>query len=126
MSEPTHRRNPFFPLAAFASVLFIITILALVAGVLGDSRAPLAQLLDRYAGRLIAGEVAAILITGFLAMFVDRRQAKQSLQGTGRPLKKGTVPLGNTDLSGKTHSLERNSPLFQQAPQAPHVQQNQG
>jgi hypothetical protein len=73
--EPARPRNPFFPLAAFASVLFIITILALVAGVFGDPRAPLAQLLDRYAGRLLAGEVAAILITGFLAMFVDRRQA---------------------------------------------------
>ena len=78
MSEPARHRNPFFPLAAFASALFIITILALVAGVFGDSRAPLAQLLDRYAGRLIAGEVAAILIAGFLAMFVDRRQTKRS------------------------------------------------
>ncbi|HEY2251762.1 MAG TPA: hypothetical protein VGH74_11900 [Planctomycetaceae bacterium] len=80
MSDPVHPRNPFFPLAVFASVLFIVTILALVAGVLGDSRAPLAQLLDRYAGRLLAGEVAAILITGFLAMFVDRRQTKRSLK----------------------------------------------
>ncbi len=74
MPDPVRQRNPFFPLAAFASALFIVTILALVAGVLGDSRAPVAQLLDRYAGRLIAGEVAAILVSGFLAMFVDRRQ----------------------------------------------------
>ena len=78
MPDPAHRRNPFFPLAAMASALFIVTILALVAGVFGDSRAPLSQLLDRYAGRLIAGEVAAILISGFLAMFVDRRQTKRS------------------------------------------------
>ena len=76
--DPTRPRNPFFPLAAFSSVLFIVTILALVAGVFGDPRAPLAQLLDRYAGRLLAGEVAAILVTGFLAMFVDRRQTKRS------------------------------------------------
>ena len=78
MPDPARPRNPFFPLAAFSTVLFIVTILALVAGVLGDQRAPLAQLFDRYAGRLLAGEVAAILITGFLAMFVDRRQTKQS------------------------------------------------
>jgi len=78
MSEPARPRNPFFPLAAFASALFIITILALVAGLLGDSRAPIAQLLDKYAGRLFAVEVAAILITGFLAMFVDRRQTKRA------------------------------------------------
>ncbi len=74
MSESSRRRNPFFALAAFSSAVFIITILALVASVFGDSRAPVARLLDRYAGRLIGGEVVAILITGFLALFVDRRQ----------------------------------------------------
>jgi hypothetical protein len=78
MPDPAHRRNLFFPLAAMASVLFIVTILALVAGVFGDSRAPLAVLLDRYAGRLIVGEVAAILVSGFLAMLVDRRQTLRS------------------------------------------------
>lgn len=78
MSEPSRRRNPFFALAALASAVFIITILALVAGVFGDSRAPLARLLDRYAGRLIAGEVVVILLTGFLALFVDRRQTLSS------------------------------------------------
>ncbi len=31
------------------------------------------------------------------------------------PLKKGTVPPGNIDLSRRIHSLERDSPLFQQA-----------
>jgi hypothetical protein len=84
MLDPARPRNPFFPLAAFSSVLFIITILALVAGVFGDQRAPLAQLLDRYAGRILAGEVAAILITGFLAMFVDRRQTNRS-QKSSKP-----------------------------------------
>jgi hypothetical protein len=80
MPDPARPRNLFFPLAAFSSVLFIVTILALVAGVFGDERAPLSQLLDRYAGRLIVGEVAAILINGFLALFVDRRQTIRSQQ----------------------------------------------
>ncbi len=87
MPESAHRRNPFFPLAALASALFIFTILALVAGVFGDSRAPLAQLLDRYAGRIIAGEVVAILVTGFLAMLVDRRQTNRSRQLPDNALK---------------------------------------
>lgn len=78
MSAPAPRRNPFFPLAAFSSALFIMTILALVAAVFGDERAPLAQLLDRYAGRLIGVEVVAILLTGFLALAIDRRQALRS------------------------------------------------
>ena len=80
MSAPAPSRNLFFPLAALSSLLFIVTILALVASVFGDERAPLARLLDRYIGRILAVEVAAILITGFLAMFVDRRQTLRSQQ----------------------------------------------
>ena len=60
--------------AAFSAGLFIITILTLVAGVFGDPQAPLARLLDRYAGRILTGEVVATLVTGFLALAVDRRQ----------------------------------------------------
>jgi len=33
----------------------------------------------------------------------------------GSPLKKGTVPLGNADMSRRDHLLERDSPLFQRA-----------
>ena len=91
MSDTPAPRNPFFPLAAFFSALFIITVLALVASVFGSERAPLAQLFDQYAGRLIAGEVAAILVTGFLALFVDRRQTLRSLDRAGdTPLKPAT------------------------------------
>jgi membrane protein DedA with SNARE-associated domain len=78
MSGATPPRNFFFPLAAFCSALFIVTIFALVASVFGDPRAPLARLFDRYAGCLFAGEVAAVLITGFLALFVDRRETKRT------------------------------------------------
>jgi hypothetical protein len=84
MSEPDHSRNPFFPLAVLCSILFIATILALVASVFGDARAPLSRLLEQYAGRLIAGEVAAVLLTGFLAMAVDRRQSLRSRNHTAK------------------------------------------
>src|SRR5262245_8703280 len=81
MSDARAPRNPFFPLAVFCSALFIVTILAMLASVFGDERAPLARLFDQYAGRLIAGEVAAILLTGFLALLIDRRQALRSQHG---------------------------------------------
>ena len=74
MSDSARPRNPFFPLAAFSAGLFIITILAMLASVFGDPQAPLARLFDQYAGRLIAGEVIATLVTGFLALLVDRIQ----------------------------------------------------
>lgn len=66
--------NPFFPLTILFGGMFIVTILALVASLLGDPRAPLAQLLDRHAGWLLIAEVVATLATGFLALVVDRRQ----------------------------------------------------
>jgi hypothetical protein len=80
MSDPESRRNPFFPLVVISSAAFVVTILALVATVFGDERAPLARLFDRYAGRLIGGEVVVILLTGLLALVVDRRQALRSQQ----------------------------------------------
>ena len=82
MPDDSRPRNPFFPLAVFCSGLFVVTILALLASVFGDPQAPLARLLERYAGRLIAGEVAAILLSGFLALAVDRRQALREGQPT--------------------------------------------
>lgn len=78
MSAPAPFRNPFFPLAALCSLLFIVTILTLVASVFGDERAPMARLLDRYIGMILAIEVVATLVTGFFAMFVDRRQTLRS------------------------------------------------
>ena len=68
------RRNFFFPLTALASALFIVTVLLLIATVFGDPRAPANQFFDRNAGVIMAAEVAAILLFGFLALVVDRRQ----------------------------------------------------
>jgi hypothetical protein len=75
MPAPVHLRNVFFPLTVVFSFLFIVTILALFAATLfGDPRAPAAQLLDRFVGWILTGEVAGILLTGFAALVVDRRQ----------------------------------------------------
>ena len=100
MSDAPAPRNPFFPLTAFCSALFIVTILAMLASVFGDERAPLARLFNQYAGRLIAGEVAAILLTGFLALLVDRRQSLRAQQG------QNTHPL-----TAAAQAEERSTPL---------------
>ena len=64
--------NLFFRLAAGLVVLFVITIFAMIANLLGDPRAPVAQFLDRYALHFIIGETIGILITGTLAMTIDQ------------------------------------------------------
>lgn len=78
MSSPRPSRNLFFPLAVFCSVVFIMTILWLVASLFSDAQSPLAQWLDRHLGLLLTVEVVSILLTGFLALFVDRRQTLRS------------------------------------------------
>jgi hypothetical protein len=74
MPDSARPRNPFFPLTIVFGGMFVVTILALVACLFGDSRAPVAQLLDRHAGWLLGFEVVATLVTGFVALAVDRRQ----------------------------------------------------
>lgn len=67
--------NVFFRLAAALVLLFVITIFALIAILFGDPQAPIARFLDHYGMQLIIGEMCAILMTGTLAMTVDRWQA---------------------------------------------------
>jgi hypothetical protein len=80
MPDRPRTKNVFFPLAAFFSAAFVLTIFVSIAAMFGDPGAKAAVFLDRYGGGLIAGEVAAILVTGFLALAIDRRQTLRNRQ----------------------------------------------
>lgn len=72
-----HQPKPaslLFRLTAVAAGVFVVTILALIAIVIGNSHSPGAVWLNRNAGSLFAVEVAAILGLGFAAMAQDRKQ----------------------------------------------------
>ena len=72
-----HRPQPaslLFRLSAVAAGIFGVTILALIAVVIGDSQSPGARWLNRHASIIFAVEVTAILVLGFAAMAQDRRQ----------------------------------------------------
>ncbi len=71
---PPKRASILFQLTACSSVLFIMTILAMVASVFGDQSAPAAKQFNRHVGKIIAFEVGATLLLGFAAMTQDRRQ----------------------------------------------------
>lgn len=64
--------NVFFRLLIPVATLFVITVLAMVATMFGDRRAPVVAFLDEYGGTLIAVEAAATVLLGILAMTVDR------------------------------------------------------
>ncbi len=73
-----HQPQPaslLFRLTAVAGGLFVVTILALIAIVIGNSQSPGAIWLNRHASSLFAVEVFAILGLGFAAMAQDRKQA---------------------------------------------------
>jgi hypothetical protein len=72
--------NLFYRLAAGLVVLFVITIFAMIANLLGNPKAPVARFLDQYALHLIVCETIGILISGTLAMTVERQQALRQSQ----------------------------------------------
>ncbi|MFN5976253.1 MAG: hypothetical protein ACK48U_17550 [Planctomyces sp.] len=74
MRGPGSKPTLFFRLVVPATSVFVITILALIAGLFGDERAPLPRLLNRHGNTLLLVEFAAILVLSVLAMVLDRRQ----------------------------------------------------
>lgn len=100
MPGPLCSRNPFFPLTVVFSGLFIVTILALIAALFGDGDAPAAQLLDRFGGWLLAGEVLGILLAGFLALVVDRGQIAAARPETSVPRPQAEGPHEQTHPGG--------------------------
>ena len=74
MTEKPKPLNKFFPLVIAASALFIITIFAMSANIMGDPEAPMTGFIDRYAGFALGIEFVCILIFGFLALIMDRRE----------------------------------------------------
>ena len=83
-----HQPKPaslLFRLTAVAAGLFVVTILALIAIVIGNSQSPGAVWLNRHAGSLFAVEVFAILGLGFAAMALDRKQTLRDQNNAAPP-----------------------------------------
>lgn len=70
----SERPNRLFQLVALLGAVFIVTILAMVASMLGDPRAPISRFLDEQGGNLIAIEVASLFVVGIAAMALDRHR----------------------------------------------------
>lgn len=72
-----HQGSPpglLFRLVVPATVIFIITIFAVIVAPYSDQRAPLWQWLDRNADRLLLAEFVAVILLSLFAMAWDRRQ----------------------------------------------------
>ena len=95
--------NLLFRLVIFFSAAFLITILLLMATTFSASRSPVKQMLDLYGLYLIGIELVAILVCGFFAMAIDRRQTLAASDGLI-----AKVSSGKETLSGGDRVLEEN------------------
>ena len=71
-----------FHLAAFATTVFIITILAMVAMLMGDPVAPANLWFNEHGSTVLIVEVSAIVLLGLAAMTADRRETLRAQQST--------------------------------------------
>lgn len=77
----THRASrPLFQLTAVAAAAFIVTILAMVAMLLGDPDAPVNLWFNQHGGIVLVIEVVAVILLGLAAMTADRRETLQALR----------------------------------------------
>jgi hypothetical protein len=67
-----------FQLTALAATVFIITILALVATLIGDPAAPINDWFNRNGTTLLIVEVVSIIVFGLAAMTADRQESKHA------------------------------------------------
>lgn len=68
-----------FFLTAGATTAFIVTILAMVAMLMGDPLAPVNVWFNQHGATIMTVEVVAIGVLGMSAMIVDRRETLQEL-----------------------------------------------
>lgn len=69
-----------FQLTAFAATTFVITILAMIAMMMGDPEAPVNHWFDKHGATLMTIEVFGIIVFGFAAMTADRRETLREIK----------------------------------------------
>ncbi|MCP4785025.1 MAG: hypothetical protein GY903_17635 [Fuerstiella sp.] len=80
MKPPQTRPSFLFRLVIPATVIFILTILALIASIFGDPQAPVSQWLEAHGDDLLIWELIAVLVVAVLAMTVDRWRSLHGIE----------------------------------------------
>ncbi len=74
MRGPGSKPSLLFKLIVPSTAIFAITVLALIAVVFSDPRAPVAKFLDRHGDSLLLAEFVVVIVLSLLAMTFDRLQ----------------------------------------------------
>ncbi|MEZ6059763.1 MAG: hypothetical protein R3C19_05325 [Planctomycetaceae bacterium] len=72
MKRPGSPPGLLFRLIVPATAVFVVTILATIACLFGDPRAPVARWFEAHVNKLLLGELVAVVVLSLLAMTVDR------------------------------------------------------
>ena len=72
--------NLFFRLAVVLATVFIVTVFAFVAAILGDPETPIIRTINQHGGQVVLWEVVALLIVAVLAMMLDQWRNRKSRQ----------------------------------------------
>ena len=85
MHRPGSKPGLLFRLVIPATAVFVITILALIAVVFSDPRAPVAKFLDRHGNLMLLIEFIVVIVLTLLSLIVDRRQILRDQQSDSVP-----------------------------------------
>ena len=82
MKPPRSKPSLLFRLVIPATVVFILTILALIASLFGNPDAPLSQWLEAHGDAILIWEFAIVLTFAVLAMVIDRWRILHGIEET--------------------------------------------
>lgn len=82
MRGPGTPASLLFKLIVPATAIFIVTVMALIAVVFSDQRAPIAKFLNAWGTTLLEVEFVAVMGLSILAMTVDRIRTLRDLQNS--------------------------------------------
>jgi len=103
MQPPRTKPSLLFRLVIPATVVFILTILSLIAALFGDPKAPVAIWLDAHGNALLIWEFIAVVTLSLLAMTVDRMRTLKGLD-------EEPLPLPEADTAGTTDTHDAPEP----------------
>lgn len=83
MRKPGSPASLLFRLIVPAAAAFVITILAMIAMLFGDERAPLARVINRYGNVVLVIEFVVVVALALAAMTADRLATLRQLRSHG-------------------------------------------
>lgn len=108
MKPPRTKPSLLFRLIVPATVVFILTILSLVASTFSDPESPQAAWMDKNADALLLWELIIVMVLAVLAMAIDRMRTLKGLDEERLPqapepeTKPGTTAVPDTSATPAT------------------------